>query len=83
MLGKMVILGAIFSCLDPILSIACILSEKDIFVITGQKRGALTAVRKEFALECKSDHIMLARIVKMWEEMYELGLSRYWSQIDD
>ena len=34
-LGKMVILGAIFGCLDPILSIACVLSEKDIFVITG------------------------------------------------
>ena len=34
-LGKLVILGAIFGCLDPILSIACVLSEKDIFVITG------------------------------------------------
>ncbi len=76
MLGKMVILGAIFSCLDPILSIACILAEKDIFVITGQKRGALTAVRKEFAGDCKSDHLMLARIVKMWEKMYNHGVGR-------
>ena len=54
MLGKMAILGAIFSCLDPILTIACVLAEKDIFVIAGQKRGALTAVRKEFAGDTKS-----------------------------
>ena len=54
MLGKMAVLGAIFSCLDPILTIACVLAEKDIFVIAGQKRGALTAVRKEFAGDTKS-----------------------------
>ena len=76
MLGKMVVLGAIFSCLDPILSIACVLAEKDIFVIAGQKKGALTISRKYFALNCKSDHIMLARVVKQWEAKYEEGWSR-------
>jgi ATP-dependent RNA helicase DHX36 len=67
MLGKMVVIGALFSCLDPILSIACVFSEKDIFVITGQRRGELTRVRLKFAGDCKSDHIMISRVVKEWE----------------
>jgi ATP-dependent RNA helicase DHX36 len=75
MLGKMVVLGAIFSCLDPILSIACVLSEKDIFVISCQRKGRLFEVRKEFARECKSDHLMLVKIIKKWESRYLQGNS--------
>jgi ATP-dependent RNA helicase DHX57 len=38
-LAKMLVLGAIFRCLDPVLSIAAILSSKPLFLSPMEKRN--------------------------------------------
>ena len=66
--GKMILLGAIFSCLDPILSVAASLSFKDAFVIPIGKENIVDKRRLELSRNTKSDHLMLANVMSEWEE---------------
>ena len=68
--GKMILLGAIFSCLDPVLSVAASLSFKDAFVIPLGKE--YLADQRRFALseDSKSDHLMLANAISGWEKSH-------------
>ena len=66
--GKMILFGAIFSCLDPILSVAASLSFKDAFVIPIGKESVVDKTRLELSKNTKSDHLMLANVMSEWEE---------------
>merc|ERR1719322_2049148 len=66
--GKMILLGAIFSCLDPILSVAASLSFKDAFIIPIGKESVVDKKRLELSKNTKSDHLMLANVMSEWEE---------------
>ncbi|XP_076336716.1 ATP-dependent DNA/RNA helicase DHX36-like isoform X6 [Tachypleus tridentatus] len=59
--GKMVLMGAILSCLDPILTVAANLSFKDAFVIPLGKEERTDWKRKQIAQNSKSNHLMLAQ----------------------
>nr|XP_021514063.1 ATP-dependent RNA helicase DHX36 [Meriones unguiculatus] len=56
-IGKMILFGALFCCLDPVLTIAASLSFKDPFVIPLGKEKIADARRKELAKETRSDHL--------------------------
>ena len=66
--GKMILFGAIFSCLDPILSVAASLSFKDAFVVPLGKESLVDAKRLQLSRNTKSDHLMLANAISGWED---------------
>ena len=65
--GKMLLLGAIFCCLDPVLSIAASLSFKEPFVIPLGKEEAADDKRGELANNTMSDHLTIANALAGWE----------------
>jgi len=66
--GKMVLCGAIFGCLDPILTIAASLSFKDPFVVPlSHERDAYEA-KWRHAYDSRSDHIALVNVFNEWEK---------------
>ncbi|CAG5136541.1 unnamed protein product, partial [Candidula unifasciata] len=74
--GKMVLFGAMFCCLDPILTVAASLSFKDAFVIPLGKEELADNARHKLAQDSKSDHIMLINTFKGWEQSLRSGRSR-------
>uniref|UniRef100_A0A8C0JVY1 RNA helicase n=1 Tax=Canis lupus dingo TaxID=286419 RepID=A0A8C0JVY1_CANLU len=63
-IGKMILFGALFCCLDPVLTIAASLSFKDPF---------LFKLRKELAKDTKSDHLTVVNAFEGWEEARRRG----------
>ncbi|KAK8785295.1 hypothetical protein V5799_008339 [Amblyomma americanum] len=70
--GKMLIMASIFSCLDPILTVAASLSFKDAFMVPLGKERLVDEVKKKFAGDTKSDHMMLANVFAEWEDAVEM-----------
>jgi len=66
--GRMILYGAIFSCLDPVLTIAASLDFKEPFYIPLHKEREADEKRCELARNTESDHIMLVNAFKGWEE---------------
>lgn len=55
-IGKLILFGAIFCCLDSALTIAACLSHKSPFVSSFEKKYELNVKKKEFAV-ANSDHL--------------------------
>lgn len=66
-LGKMILLGAMFSCLDPIMSIAACLDYKDPFQVPLNMEHLVTKKKEELADGIRSDHVMFARAINIYE----------------
>lgn len=58
-LGKMIVLGVIFDCLDPMIVLGAAAHERPLFVTPLGRRAEVDAVKKKYAGTSKSDHIML------------------------
>ncbi|XP_022087605.1 putative ATP-dependent RNA helicase DHX57 [Acanthaster planci] len=71
-IGKLMLFGAIFRCLDPVLTIAASLSFKSPFVAPFDKRDHADKKRLEFAIG-NSDHLTLLRAYKGWSTTIERG----------
>ena len=71
-LGKMMILGAGFSCLDPILSVVTALEHKSPFVVTSKARELAAAVDR-LARETGSDHLAQANVMAAWDGLNSRG----------
>ncbi|KAK7251699.1 hypothetical protein RIF29_35120 [Crotalaria pallida] len=67
-LGKMLILGAIFNCLDPIMTVVAGLSVRDPFVIPADKKDLAESSKAHFAAHAFSDHLALVRAFDGWKE---------------
>ncbi|XP_044272686.1 ATP-dependent DNA/RNA helicase DHX36 [Tribolium madens] len=67
-MGKMILFGAIFSCLDPILSIAAALDFKDPFQLPIGKEKEVNNVKLELSRGIKSDHLLFHEALKGFEE---------------
>uniref|UniRef100_A0A8C5MGJ1 ATP-dependent DNA/RNA helicase DHX36 n=1 Tax=Leptobrachium leishanense TaxID=445787 RepID=A0A8C5MGJ1_9ANUR len=67
-IGKMILFGALFCCLDPVLTIAGSLSFKDPFIIPLGKEKIADARRKELSKNTKSDHLTVLNAFLGWEE---------------
>jgi len=65
--GKMILFGAMFCCLDPILTVAASLSFKDAFTIPLGKEADADRARQKLSKGSKSDHIMLINAFSGWE----------------
>ncbi|NXQ56559.1 DHX36 helicase, partial [Anthoscopus minutus] len=72
-IGKMILFGALFCCLDPVLTIAASLSFKDPFVIPLGKEKIADIRRKELSKNSKSDHLTVVNAFTGWEEARSCG----------
>nr|XP_054758550.1 putative ATP-dependent RNA helicase DHX57 [Lytechinus pictus] len=69
-IGKLMLFGAIFQCLDPVLTIAASLSFRSPFMAPFDKRDQADKKRQEFAIG-NSDHLTLLRAYKGWTTAVE------------
>ncbi|XVE58736.1 hypothetical protein DITRI_Ditri04bG0193000 [Diplodiscus trichospermus] len=67
-LGKMLILGAIFNCLDPIMTVVAGLSVRDPFLMPFDKKDLAELAKAQFSGQEYSDHIALVRAYEGWKE---------------
>ncbi|XP_057995987.1 DExH-box ATP-dependent RNA helicase DExH5, mitochondrial isoform X2 [Hevea brasiliensis] len=66
-LGKMLVLGAIFNCLDPILTVVAGLSVRDPFLTPMDKKDLAEAAKSQFSRDY-SDHLALVRAYEGWKD---------------
>ena len=66
--GKMMIYGALFGCIDPALTIAAAMSARNPFMSPFDKSEEADARRKEFSTE-GSDHLTTLRAFNDWREL--------------
>ncbi|KAK1386969.1 RNA helicase [Heracleum sosnowskyi] len=74
-LGKMLILGSIFNCLDPVLTIVAGLSVRDPFLAPVDKKDQAEAAKAQFS-RSYSDHLALVRAYEGWKTA-EIDLAEY------
>ncbi|XP_004301269.1 PREDICTED: ATP-dependent RNA helicase DHX36 [Fragaria vesca subsp. vesca] len=79
-LGKMLILGAIFNCLDPIMTIVAGLSMRDPFMMPYDKKDLAESAKAQFAGRDSSDHLALIRAYDGWKnaERSQSGYEYCW-----
>uniref|UniRef100_A0A182J9H8 RNA helicase n=1 Tax=Anopheles atroparvus TaxID=41427 RepID=A0A182J9H8_ANOAO len=76
-IGKLMLFGAIFQCLDSVLTIAAILSYKSPFVSPFSKRDEADNRKRQFAI-ANSDHLTMLNAYRRWMEAAQR--SRYAGQ---
>lgn len=78
-IGKLILFGAIFGCLDPVLTIAAALSVKSPFVAPFDKREFADERKREFALAF-SDHLTVLNAYNQWliQRRGGMGQERRW-----
>ncbi|CAG8442212.1 2171_t:CDS:1 [Funneliformis caledonium] len=72
-LSKMVLLGAIFQCLDPILTIAACISSKNPFLSPPQAKERVDEAKVRLAQGLSSDHLTILNAYKIWHEYQSSG----------
>ncbi|MCO5553157.1 hypothetical protein L7F22_006678 [Adiantum nelumboides] len=75
-IGKMLLIGAIFQCLGPALTIAAALGHRDPFVLPIDRKEAADEARRRFAGESYSDHIAILRAFEGWQMAKRDGRDR-------
>ncbi|KAG0570050.1 hypothetical protein KC19_6G135700 [Ceratodon purpureus] len=74
--GKMLLMGAVFQCLGPALTIAAGLAHRDPFVLPLEHKEEADEARRHFAGESRSDHIALLKAFESWQEAKRAGRER-------
>lgn len=69
-LGKMIVLGVIFRCLDPMLLLGAAAAERSLFINPLQGRSEALAARMSFVQGSGSDHVALINTIR---EMRRIG----------
>ncbi|XP_051119224.1 DExH-box ATP-dependent RNA helicase DExH3 isoform X2 [Andrographis paniculata] len=79
-LGKMLIYGAIFSCLDPVMTIVAGLSVRDPFLMPFDKKDLAESAKAQFSASDFSDHLALVRAFDGWKaaEREQSGYEYCW-----
>lgn len=72
-LGKMMVLAAALSCLDPVLSVVTALENKSPFCLTSRAKEAGQALER-LAADTASDHLAVANAVACWDGLMARGL---------
>lgn len=67
-IGKLMLFGAIFQCLDSVLTMAACLSHKSPFVAPFGKRNEADNRKKQFAVS-NSDHLTVLNAYKRWRKV--------------
>lgn len=71
-IGKLMLFGAIFCCLDSALTMAACLSYKNPFVAPFGKKDEADAKRREFST-CNSDQLTILKAYKKWQKAAEVS----------
>ena len=71
-LGKMMVLGSAFCCLDPVLSVVTSLDNKSPFLVTSKTKELGQAVDR-LATATVSDHLAVANAVAVWDSLSSKG----------
>ncbi|XP_067002715.2 ATP-dependent DNA/RNA helicase DHX36 isoform X2 [Anabrus simplex] len=71
--GKMILMASMFSCVDPVFSVAASLSFKDAFLVPLGMETKVNLKKDELSGGMKSDHLLLAEAFRRWEEASEMG----------
>ncbi|TPX52351.1 hypothetical protein SeMB42_g01483 [Synchytrium endobioticum] len=71
-IGKLILFGSIFGCLDKILTIAAIMSHQSPFVAPFEKRKLAGERKREFALG-SSDHLTMLVAYEEWQRLKKAG----------
>ncbi|KAJ3159008.1 ATPdependent RNA helicase [Geranomyces michiganensis] len=71
-IGKLLVFGSIFQCLDPVLTIAAAMSAKSPFVAPFEIRNVADQKKREFATE-NSDHLTILNAYNMWQKTRSQG----------
>ena len=66
--GKMMIYGAVFGCVDPLLTLAAAMSARSPFVSPFDRRELADEARKKFSIEA-SDHLTILNAFDQWSEL--------------
>lgn len=67
-LGKMLILGSIFNCLDPVMTVVAGLSSRDPFLMPFDKRHLAESAKAQFSARDFSDYVAIIRAFEGWKE---------------
>ncbi|XP_072956855.1 DExH-box ATP-dependent RNA helicase DExH1 [Typha angustifolia] len=75
-IGKMLLMGSIFQCLNPALTIAAALAHRDPFVLPINRKEEADAAKRSFAGDSCSDHIALLKAFEAWKDARRSGRER-------
>ncbi|XP_017977487.1 PREDICTED: DExH-box ATP-dependent RNA helicase DExH1 isoform X2 [Theobroma cacao] len=75
-IGKMLLMGAIFQCLNPALTIASALAHRDPFVLPIHRKEEADAAKRSFAGDSCSDHIALLKAFGGYKDAKSNGRER-------
>uniref|UniRef100_A0A095CCK4 Putative ATP-dependent RNA helicase YTHDC2 n=1 Tax=Schistosoma haematobium TaxID=6185 RepID=A0A095CCK4_SCHHA len=80
--AKMVLFSVVLKCLDPILTIACILSYTEPFTLprNAAERRDLMNVRRGLSSNSYSDHMVLLRAFQFWQKSRSEGWEKAFCQ---
>ncbi|PKU81642.1 DExH-box ATP-dependent RNA helicase DExH3 isoform X1 [Dendrobium catenatum] len=67
-LGKMLIMGAVFRCFDPVLTVVSGLSARDPFLLPQDKKDLAGTAKSRFSAKDYSDHMALVRAYEGWKD---------------
>lgn len=67
-MGKMILISALFRCLDPITSVAAALSYKSPFYTPMDKEQRVDEAKRRLSQNMRSDHIMLHNTICGYRE---------------
>ncbi|XP_055918201.1 ATP-dependent DNA/RNA helicase DHX36 [Eupeodes corollae] len=62
-MGKMILMGALFRCVDPITTVASSISYKDPFYLPLGKEKQVDQAKKRLSNNLKSDHLMVVNVL--------------------
>uniref|UniRef100_S4PXP2 RNA helicase n=5 Tax=Pararge aegeria TaxID=116150 RepID=S4PXP2_9NEOP len=68
--GKLLLLGALFGCLDRAASVAAVWGFKDPFQLVLGKEQEVDRAKRSFALGEPSDHVAISEAIIRWEECW-------------
>ncbi|XP_028777530.1 DExH-box ATP-dependent RNA helicase DExH1 isoform X2 [Neltuma alba] len=75
-IGKMLLMGSIFQCLNPALTIAAALAYRDPFVLPINRKEEADEAKRSFAGDSCSDHIGLLKAFEEWKDAKRKGQDR-------
>ena len=78
-IGKMILMGAIFGCLDPCLTLAAASTVKDPFQRPVSLRKEVDSIKLNLAANTCSDHIALLRAFEGYKEARNYGPEAKWT----
>lgn len=72
-IGKMLLMGSIFQCLNPALTIASALAHRNPFVLPLNRKEEADDAKRSFAGDSFSDHIALVKAFEEWKDAKQYG----------